>query len=61
MKKSSKKLRLDIETVKTLVGDALVQVRGGRGTTSQHDTCSCEASCNEPGNVTGPIKITGRV
>jgi len=58
MKKTSKKLRLDTETIKSLVDDALVEVRGGRSP-SVHDTCSCEGSCIEPGNVTGPIKITG--
>ena len=50
MKKTSKKLRLNIQTMKTLVDDTLGEVRGGRPK-SQVVSCSCQGACN---NVPAP-------
>jgi len=47
MKKTTKKLRLTVQTVKTLVDDRLGEVGGGRPTNgSRNDTCSCQGTCN---------------
>ena len=64
MKKTSKKLRLDIETIQTLVDDTLGEIRGGAAPGSGNGTCSCVDSCvgcDTGVIVPGPPKITGRI
>jgi hypothetical protein len=52
MKKTTKKLQLAVQTVKTLVDATLGEVRGGRATNgSRNDTCSCQGTCN---NIPAP-------
>jgi hypothetical protein len=66
MKKTTKKLRLEIQTIRALVDDTLGEVRGGLVLTGPFATLTCGSqqatvSCNQQNSCgTGPsIVISG--